>query len=55
MNKKLVIVMKFIFFILCMGLIVDGQRNIGLQGLLIMLVGLSGLLGLLFMYNQKHQ
>lgn len=49
---------KFIYlliFIVSMTLIVIGQRRIGPAGLLLMLVGLAGILLLLYLYNKKFQ
>ena len=42
-------------FIGSMALIVTGQRNIGPAGLLIMIIGLAGILILLYLYNKKFQ
>lgn len=42
-------------FIVSIVLIVTGQRNIGPAGLLTMLVGLAGILVLLYLYNKKYQ
>lgn len=54
--------MKWIFrilyllvFIISMFLIMSGQRNIGPSGLLIMLIGLVGILLLLYLYNKNYQ
>ncbi|MCM1174620.1 MAG: hypothetical protein NC341_06160 [Blautia sp.] len=44
-----------LIFIGSMALIVTGQRNIGPAGLLTMLVGLAGILILLYLYNKKFQ
>lgn len=55
MDKILGILVKIVIFIICMLLVVSGQRNIGVQGLATMLVGLAGLLGLVFVYNKAHQ
>lgn len=44
-----------IFFIVCVALVVVGQRNIGPQGLLVMLLGLVGLILLLYLYNRKFK
>ena len=38
-----------------MALIVTGQRNIGPAGLLLMMIGLAGILILLYLYNKKYQ
>lgn len=42
-------------FIVSIVLIVTGQRNIGPAGLLTMLVGIAGILVLLYLYNKKYQ
>ena len=42
-------------FIISMTLIVTGQRSIGPLGLLFMLIGLVGILLLLYLYNKKYQ
>ena len=44
-----------LIFIVSIVLIVTGQRNIGPAGLLTMLVGLAGILVLLYLYNRKYQ
>ena len=48
-------VLAVIFFIVCVALVVVGQRNIGSQGLLVMLLGLVGLILLLYLYNRKFK
>ena len=40
-------------FVLCMALIIIGQMNKGTVWLLVMMVGLAGLLVLLYLYNRK--
>ncbi|MEF9940781.1 MAG: hypothetical protein RSA90_02675 [Lachnospiraceae bacterium] len=55
MSKWIVKIVCLIIFIVCMGLIITGQRTIGLSHLVQMLIGLAGLLALLFAYNKKHQ
>lgn len=44
-----------IVFIVCLALVIIGQKNIGVQGLVMELVGLIGLLTLLFVYNRKYK
>lgn len=48
-------ILYLIIFIVCIALLVLGQRNIGVEGLLVMLVGLAGILGLMYIYNKKYQ
>lgn len=55
MNKATGPIIKIIVFIVCLVLIVNGQRNIGYSGLMVMVLGLAGLLGLLWDYNRKYQ
>jgi len=53
--KVLGIVLKVLCLLACLGLVVMGQKNIGYPGLLAMLVGLTGILILLYMYNNKYK
>lgn len=48
-------IIYLVIFIVCIALLVLGQRNIGVEGLLVMLVGLAGILGLMYIYNKKYQ
>lgn len=54
--------MKWVLRLICllifagsMALIVTGQRNIGPAGLFMMIIGLAGILILLYLYNKKFQ
>lgn len=49
------ILIKIVIFIVSLGLIIVGQRNIGYPGLGMMMVGLVGILSLLYVYNKAHQ
>ena len=42
-------------FVVCVALVVIGQKNVGPQGLGLMLIGLAGLVVLLWLYNRKYQ
>ncbi|MBU5465411.1 hypothetical protein KQI49_01040 [Virgibacillus sp. MSJ-26] len=53
MNDKILSVLKVVFFAFCMFLIIYGQRTVGKLYLLMQLVGLAGLLFLLWNYNRK--
>ena len=44
-----------IVFIVCLALIIIGQKNISVSGLAMELIGLVGLLSLLFIYNKRYQ
>ena len=48
-------VLAIVFFIVCVALVVVGQRHVGPQGLLVMLLGLVGLILLLYLYNRKFK
>ena len=53
--KHIIRLLYLLVFIASITLIVTGQRNIGPAGLLTMLVGLAGILVLLYFYNKKYQ
>ena len=44
-----------IVFAVCIWLVVAGQKHIGPAGLGVMLIGLAGLIVLLWLYNRKYQ
>ncbi len=54
MPKALKIILNIIIFFVCMALVIIGQKHIGIQGFCTMLIGLAGLLGLLYQYNKKY-
>ncbi|MBR6770134.1 MAG: hypothetical protein IKM28_02635 [Lachnospiraceae bacterium] len=54
MNKWIKIILNIIIFIVCIALICIGQKNIGPAGLGTMIVGLGGLLFLMYSYNKKY-
>lgn len=55
-TKKIVIgILIAAVFIVCVALVVIGQRNIGVQGLFTQLLGLFGLVGLLWLYNRQYK
>lgn len=53
MNEKLKIIIKIIIFLVSVFLVIYGQRTIGRNYLVLQLIGLAGLIGLLWNYNQK--
>lgn len=54
--KKIITgIIVFVIFVVCLALIIVGQKHVGPQGLLTMLVGLAGLVGLLAFYNSKYK
>ena len=48
-------IIMLVVFIVCLVLIVAGQKNISSMGLAMELIGLVGLLTLLFLYNRKYK
>ena len=48
-------IILLIIFIVCIALIVVGQKNIGATELAMELIGLAGLLVLLYLYNRKYK
>lgn len=54
-KKILVGILVAIVFVVCIVLVVVGQKNIGPAGLLTMLLGLAGLLVLLGIYNKQYK
>lgn len=55
MGKVIKNVILLVVFVACLGLVIIGQRNISLTGLSMELIGLVGLLVLLFLYNRKYK
>ncbi|MCI8281843.1 MAG: hypothetical protein HFI76_09135 [Lachnospiraceae bacterium] len=54
--KKIVTaVVVLIVFVVCVALVVIGQRNIGATGLLVQLIGVAGLIILLWLYNRQYK
>ena len=52
LTKNIVMAVLFVFFLT---LIFIDQKTISRMNLVIMLVGLAGLLGLLYVYNRKYK
>lgn len=55
MDNKVKSIIMIIVFVVSLALIIIGQRNISAQGLIMELVGLVGLLTLLFVYNHQYK
>jgi hypothetical protein len=55
MNKTIKVVINIVAFVVFLSMIIVGQKHIGIPGLCIMLVGLTGLLTQLFLYNKKNK
>ena len=55
-TKKVITgIIVFVIFVVCVSLIVIGQKIVGLPWLCMMLVGLAGLVFLLWLYNRKYK
>lgn len=54
-KQILSVIVQVIIFIICLVLVIIGQRNVGSQGTLVMILGLAGLIGLLYHYNRKFK
>jgi hypothetical protein len=54
MKATIIIILKLIVFIICLSMIFIGQKTVGKSELGMMLLGLAGLLGLLYDYNRKY-
>lgn len=52
---RIITLLGFALVGLCVYLIIDGQRSIGYGNVLEMLLGLSGILALLYTYNRKYR
>lgn len=55
-NKKwIVVLINVALFVICMALVIAGQRRIEATGLIMQLIGLTGILTLIYLYNRKYQ
>ena len=54
-KKWIIGVAAAILFIICMALVIAGQRKIEASGLMMQIAGLGGILAMLFAYNQKYK
>lgn len=54
-KKMLLGILLAIIFIVCIILVVVGQKHVGPAGLAVMLLGLVGLVLLLWLYNRQYQ
>ncbi len=54
-KKILVGIIVAIVFVVCLALVIIGQKNIGPQGLAMEMVGLAGLIFLLWLYNRQYK
>ncbi len=54
-RKVFGMIFKAICLIICVGLVIIGQKNVSYQGLITMLAGLGGILLLLYLYNKQYK
>lgn len=54
-KKVLIGIVVAVVFAVCVALVVIGQKNVGVKGLLTMLLGLAGLITLLGLYNRQYK
>lgn len=55
-NKKwMMIIVNTALVALCLALVIIGQRKVSASGLGLQLLGLAGILVLLYLYNRKYQ
>ncbi|MEK4499180.1 MULTISPECIES: DUF6903 family protein [Bacillus] len=54
MKVNILFVIKIVVFIVCLSFIIIYQKTAGKFELGMMLIGLAGLLGLLYNYNRKY-
>lgn len=55
MNKWVKIILYILVFCVCLALVIIGQKTIGVKHLLLQLIGLAGILAMLYGYNKKYQ
>ena len=55
MQEKIINLVLVICFILSVSLIIVGQKNISIVGFANEIIGLAGLLVVLFVYNRKYR
>jgi hypothetical protein len=55
MKTNGLVIIKMAVFIICIALIIIGQKTAGKLEFGMMLLGLAGLLGLLYDYNRKYR
>ncbi|EGB94687.1 hypothetical protein HMPREF0240_00936 [Clostridium sp. D5] len=55
MNKWVEMILCILVFCICIVLVIIGQKTVGIKNLLLQLVGLVGILALLYGYNKKYK
>ena len=55
-TEKIILgIVIFVVFVVCVALVVAGQRNISPSGLFTQMAGLAGLIILLWLYNRQYK
>ena len=54
-KKLLVGILVAIVFVVCVAMVIVGHRNIGIAGLGVQMLGLAGLIVLLWLYNRQYK
>lgn len=54
-KKLLVGILVALVFVVCVAMVIVGHRNIGLAGLGVQMLGLAGLIVLLWLYNRQYK
>ena len=54
-EKKVMNIIMIVLFFVFLGMIIWAQKTVSVRNLMIEIVGLTGLLTLLFLYNRKHK
>lgn len=55
MEDRLGLIIKIVLFLVFCVMVIFGQRQSSYGNLAMMLVGLAGLIGLLYLYNRKYR
>lgn len=55
MNKKIKVLVRILLFLVCLVLVIKGHAMLDKAGVGVMLLGLIGLLGLLWEYNRPYR
>lgn len=53
LKRKLIILAGAVLLIVCLALVIHGQRTVGWPHILEMVIGLAGILALLYLYNRQ--
>ncbi|WP_297236600.1 hypothetical protein [uncultured Faecalicoccus sp.] len=48
-------ILKFVAFFICVGLVIYGQKTVGIPYLMIQIVGVIGIMILIYLYNRKYK